>query len=82
MDGVVVAEAARGCGLGGRLLDAIETHARAKGRRAVRLDVVDTNPRARALYVRRGFEATNKLRMGPLAPIFGFSYSETMVKAI
>ena len=82
MDGVVVAQAARGRGVGARLLDAVEAHATALGRSAIRLDVVDTNPRARALYVRKGFDPVGKQRMGPLAPIFGFSYSETMVKAI
>lgn len=82
MDGVVVNAVARGEGIGGLLLDAIEDHARALGRSAVRLDVVDTNPRARALYIRRGFSPIRKQRLGPLGQIFGFSYSETMVKEL
>jgi ribosomal protein S18 acetylase RimI-like enzyme len=47
--------AARGQGVGSRLLDAIFDKARREGLRAVRLEVVDTNTGARQLYERMGF---------------------------
>ena len=55
MDGLAVDSAARGRGVGTRLLGAIEIHARALGKTGIRLDVLDTNPGARRLYERCGF---------------------------
>jgi RimJ/RimL family protein N-acetyltransferase len=46
----------------------------------VRLDVIDTNPRARALYERKGFVATGEQKLGPLKPVFGFSSATTLIK--
>lgn len=79
MDGIFVADNARGQGVGTALLRAIKDHARAQGMERVRLDVIDTNPRARQLYVREGFEAAQTEYLGPLRHIFGFSSSTTMV---
>lgn len=50
-----LAPAARGQGLGTRILDGIVAHVRAHGGRAVRLAVVVENVRARQLYDRLGF---------------------------
>ncbi|MEM8753757.1 MAG: GNAT family N-acetyltransferase [Pseudomonadota bacterium] len=82
MDGLVVAPEARGRGVGGAILNRIEALAIETGRAEVRLDVVDTNPRARALYERRGFEAVAETGSRLLRPIFGFSRSTTMVLAV
>lgn len=79
MDGLFVTEAARGQGVGTALLDAIAAEARARGYPAVRLDVIDTNPRARALYERHGFVAAGESRMGWLRHLFGFDRMTTMV---
>ena len=57
VDGIAVAEAARGQGVGHALLAALVAEARRRGHAAIRLDVVADNPRARALYERVGFRA-------------------------
>ncbi len=58
IDGVAVAPAVRGQGIGTRLLDEITVIAREEGMRWVRLEVVDTNPRAQRLYERVGYKVT------------------------
>ena len=54
LDGIAVAPEARGLGVGTRLLDETTRLARAHGKRFVRLDVIDTHPRALAHYERVG----------------------------
>jgi ribosomal protein S18 acetylase RimI-like enzyme len=80
LDGLCVAAEARGQGVGTALLEAVAIEAQARGYRAVRLDVVDTNPRARALYEREGFRVVKESRMGFLRHVFGFESSATMVR--
>ncbi len=58
VDGIAVAAEARGLGIGTRLLDETTARARSIGKRYVRLDVIDTNPRAQALYERLGYKVT------------------------
>lgn len=82
LDGICVAKAARGQGIGTALMTAIEAEARSRGYGYVRLDVIDTNWRAKALYERLGFMVVKTERLGMLAPIFGFSAAVTMVKPI
>ncbi|PRX99780.1 GNAT family N-acetyltransferase [Allonocardiopsis opalescens] len=53
--GLAVAEAARGRGVGGALLDAAERRARAKGHRKLSLRVLGTNTGAVRLYERHGY---------------------------
>lgn len=79
MDGVFVAEGARGRGIGRALLLAIRAEAGARGYDQVRLDVVDGNDRARALYEREGFIAVDHQPMGMLSRVFGFDGATTMV---
>lgn len=52
---IAVAAAARGLGLGARLLDAAEAAARRRGCRRMRLEVRVDNAAALALYERRGY---------------------------
>ncbi|MEM1314141.1 MAG: GNAT family N-acetyltransferase [Pseudomonadota bacterium] len=78
MDGIFVAEAARGRGVGAALLDAVAQEARQRGLAGVTLDVIDVNPRARALYERRGFRAVATQRTGPLRHVFGFASATRM----
>ncbi len=79
MDGICVAKSARGMGVGSALFDALFTLARVKGLTKVTLDVIDTNPRARALYERLGFVATGVETTGPLRPLLGFDSATKMV---
>lgn len=80
MDGIFVSETARGMGVGTALLNAICAEAKARGYTEVRLDVVDSNTRARALYEREGFVAGTVHRLGPLKFIFGFEAATSMVR--
>ena len=82
MDGIFVEPHARGRGIGKALLKAIETRAASMGLHHVRLDVIDTNPRARALYEREGFVAKSVQSLGPLSPVFGFSTATQMTKPV
>ncbi len=79
MDGIFVSETARGGGVGSALLSAIKEKAIACGCSKVRLDVIDTNPRARVLYERHGFISQDTSDIGPLRHIFGFQKATAMV---
>ena len=79
MDGICVSSQARGLGMGTALLRAIKDEATAQGLTSVRLDVIDTNPRARALYEREGFQEIGQENLGPLRHVFGFTSSAKMV---
>lgn len=78
MDGIMVDARARGQGVGTALLSAIKKKAVALECTEVRLDVIDTNPRARALYEREGFVAAETTDIGPLRHFFGFRKSTMM----
>ena len=80
LDSLVVRPSARGMGIGSALLKQAEDTARKQGLAKIRLDVIDSNFRARALYERLGFIAVSSEKTGPFADLFGFSSSTTMVK--
>lgn len=82
LDGICVAETARGQGVGSALIDRICAEGHRRGYKAVRLDVIDSNARARALYERLGFVPVHTERLGILRFIFGFSAATTMIKPI
>jgi len=65
----------RGFGVGTALLHVVKTEAQSRGLAHVRLDVIDTNPRTRALYLREGFVAGTPQHIGPLQWLLGFSTS-------
>jgi ribosomal protein S18 acetylase RimI-like enzyme len=56
MNGIAVDAALRGQEVGTRLLQAVFDLAQDNGFDSIRLDVVDTNPGARRLYERMGYE--------------------------
>jgi GNAT superfamily N-acetyltransferase len=78
MDGICVDASARGLGVGTALLHAIKAEAKAQGLVHVRLDVIDINPRARALYSREGLVAGPPRHLGLLRHLFGFSTATPM----
>lgn len=82
LDGLCVSPAVRGQGVGTRLLEAIAAEGRARGFASVRLDVVDTNTRARALYERHGFAIARTAGIGPLRFVFGFASAHTMIRPL
>ena len=64
--------------MGSRLLAEARRAAGRSGLDFVRLDVVDTNPRARALYEREGYRLVREERLGFLGRFTGFSVAYTM----
>jgi ribosomal protein S18 acetylase RimI-like enzyme len=79
---LAVDAAARGQGVGSRLLEAIFAKARADGLAAVRLEVVDTNTSARQLYERLGFTVVKTERYPLPRNWLGFSGDHVMVKVL
>jgi ribosomal protein S18 acetylase RimI-like enzyme len=80
IDGICVARAHRGKGVGSQLLGALYREAAERGYGSVRLDVIEDNFRARALYERQGFRAVRTEELGVLRFLFGFAASTTMVR--
>ena len=82
MDGIFVAPHARSQGVGSALLHAIMEEGRTRGYPSLRLDVIDKNTRAKALYERHGFKSLKTSGLGPLKHIFKFQSATTMIKAL
>ncbi|MFG2901770.1 GNAT family N-acetyltransferase [Streptomyces zaomyceticus] len=82
MDGIAVAPEHRGTGIGGRLLREIAAVAAEARCRRVRLDVIDVNPRARALYERHGFVAVRTENTPYLRGLMGFGAVTTMHRPV
>jgi GNAT superfamily N-acetyltransferase len=82
LDGLCVADGARGQGVGTALVNAICDEARRRGYHAVRLDVIEGNDRARALYERAGFLLDRTARIGALRHVFGFAAAHVMVRRL
>jgi ribosomal protein S18 acetylase RimI-like enzyme len=82
MDGIAVAALHRGTGIGGRLLAEVAAVAAEQGCRRIRLDVIDVNPRARALYERHGFTAVHTEHTPYLRRLLGFGAVTTMHRPV
>ncbi|MFD9029719.1 GNAT family N-acetyltransferase [Streptomyces sp. NPDC059567] len=82
MDGIAVDPGQRGTGIGSLLLREIAAVAAANGCRRIRLDVIDVNPRARALYERHGFKAVHTERTPYLRRLLGFGAVTTMHRPV
>lgn len=79
---IAVDEKARGKGLGSRLLETVFDKARRQGFKAVRLEVVDTNPRAKKLYENLGFGVVETHTYPITSGWLGFSKDYVMVKTL
>jgi ribosomal protein S18 acetylase RimI-like enzyme len=82
VDGICVVRSQRSKGIGSLLLSGLYDEAARRGYRSIRLDVIDANWRARALYERQGFTATRTESLGPLRHVFGFASATTMVRPL
>jgi ribosomal protein S18 acetylase RimI-like enzyme len=82
VDGICVARNHRSKGIGTLLLAALYDEAAGRGYHSVRLDVIDANWRARALYEREGFLATQTQTIGLLRHLFRFAAATTMVRPL
>ncbi len=82
VDGIAVARDWRGRGIGAALVQLLCDEGQRRGYPAIRLEVIDTNWRARALYERMGFAATRTETIGPLRYLFGFASATTMVRPL
>lgn len=82
VDGIAVSPDARGLGIGTRLLDETTAIARELGKPFVRLDVIDTNPRAQALYERLGYKVTRVQSFAYMERIAGFGGMVSMELAV
>ncbi|MCX4488294.1 MULTISPECIES: GNAT family N-acetyltransferase [Streptomyces] len=82
MDGICVAGAHRGAGIGGLLLRDIAAVAAENACSRIRLDVIDVNPRARALYERHGFSAVRTQQAPFLQRLMGFGAVTTMHRPV
>lgn len=82
MDGICVSAQARGIGVGTALLDAVFQCAKDYGHSKVTLDVINTNPRAKSLYERKGFVAISEESTSVLRPLLGFDSATRMVKSV
>jgi ribosomal protein S18 acetylase RimI-like enzyme len=82
LDGISVHPDARGRGIGTALLAEARALAHDYGYQRIRLAVVDTNPRARALYEKVGFVATATEHHPLIGAFYGFSSSTEFELAI
>jgi ribosomal protein S18 acetylase RimI-like enzyme len=82
MDGIAVDAGHRGRGIGSALLEEIIRVAAERGCGQVRLDVIDVNPRARALYERHGFIAARTEQTPYLRRLMGFAAVTTMYRTV
>ena len=82
LEALAIDPARRGEGIGTHLLAAVYAFAQAHAYRAVRLGVVDTNPRARALYEREGFVAGRTLHLPGMRLLAGFGATTTMIRPV
>ena len=78
MDGIAVRDDMRGYGIGGQLLDLLAHYAQAQGYTQMRLDVIETNPGARRLYERKGFQPVETQHFPYLKWLIGFGAATRM----
>ncbi len=78
IEGIAVADFARGKGVGTKLLDELIILARSEGFERITLQVIDTNPRALQLFERHGFIIEKRSKVWPINKIVGWHFSESI----
>ena len=81
VDGVAVASEMRGKGIGSHLFDLLEQAVLKKRIKTISLEVIDTNPRAKALYQRLGFVPVKTQTLWPLNLFVGFPFRSATLMA-
>lgn len=81
IDGIVVADFARGKGIGTKLIDELMIMGGSQGFERVTLHVIDTNPRALGLYERLGFTIQKCSNLWPANRIMGWTFSKWTLMA-
>jgi ribosomal protein S18 acetylase RimI-like enzyme len=79
---IATAVEARGSGVGTALIEETCEFARLQGCTSLKLEVVDTNPRAKALYERLGFRTVYRLHTGFITRRGGFTGFDGMEKKL
>lgn len=82
VDSLAVDKSCRGEGIGTKLIEGVIEFARQNGYGQVLLEVVDTNPKAKALYERMGFKVKKKVNFYFFTRRAGFSSEFIMVYKI
>ncbi|NQU37512.1 MAG: GNAT family N-acetyltransferase [Actinobacteria bacterium] len=82
VDWVAVAPQSRGRGVGSNLLAFADEVAKQRGLSTVALDVVDSNPRAQALYSRLGFDVESTRSVWPFRWLYQIRSYTRMLKTI
>ncbi len=80
IDGIVVAAAHQNQGIGSKLIQALEQKARSQSIHTISLDVINTNPRAQALYHAQGFKTKNIRKLYFLSRLYHFQSATHMIK--
>lgn len=79
VEGVAVADDARGKGVGTKLFEAMTNYARAQKYKTISLEVIDTNQRALQLYKRLGFAIKKRSSIWPLNKIIGWLFKASIL---
>lgn len=82
LEWIAVSSSARGRGIGTQMMSQVEDVARERGLFHVALDVIDSNPRAQALYAELGYDVESTHTTGPFAWLYGFGKYTRMVKPL
>ncbi|PZD92898.1 hypothetical protein DNH61_25720 [Paenibacillus sambharensis] len=83
MDGIAVDTRFRGQGIGSQLFEALMDYGKNNGYKHIQLDVIDENPRAKALYERVGFKKIRYQKVPAfIAKLIGVTGVTTMVKEL
>ncbi|MHA1673853.1 MAG: GNAT family N-acetyltransferase, partial [Promethearchaeota archaeon] len=79
---IAVSDAFRSKGIGTQLLTAVEKYAKENGFNFITLEVINTNPRAHALYKKFGFKDIKERKFGFITKRAGFTGAFKMKKTL